>query len=409
MTNAKQKAQAVLETRAGVFAEYTRTQDDTAMGADDKRKRLEALDSRLTELTAEANALVSRAEAEAEQRAMESRVGAILNPNGARSDERGGWGGTDFRIPSAREYVEARALTTDPASAGLTVPKSVYDKFVVSLRKRSAVLASGVNLIPMDAGSMVIPVVRDDGAASVVAEGATIPMTDMQLSDAGFRAYKVAKMITITSELLEDSATDFRQSVSDALTRSVGATVDDLFLNGSGVKQPLGLLNTPGVSKRALGAAVTLDDVSDEMAAIEAEGGVPSAILVDPATFNVVRKLKASTAGTYHSSPFVAQDGPRQVWGANLIPAPRLAPGTVIVMDPTQVFTGLRSDVVLAFSDQVLFTEDKTVARVTSRWAGVGLSDIKAVRILTGTAGALQGAQTLSAEAAAPAPRKTAR
>lgn len=70
-------------------------------------------------------------------------------------------------------------------------------------------------------------------------------------------------------------------------------------------------------------------------------------------------------------------------WGANLIPALRLAPRTVIVMDATEVYVGLRRDVTIAYSDQVRFESDQVVARVTSRWAGVGLTDTKAVRVLT--------------------------
>ncbi|MGW9025153.1 hypothetical protein ACWGQ5_13150 [Streptomyces sp. NPDC055722] len=52
-------------------------------------------------------------------------------------------------------------------------------------------------------------------------------------------------------------------------------------------------------------------------------------------------------------------------------------------MDSSQVYVGLRRDVNVAYSDQVKFLEDKTVARVTSRWAGVGVADTKAVRVLT--------------------------
>ncbi|MFE5873579.1 phage major capsid protein, partial [Streptomyces roseifaciens] len=242
---------------------------------------------------------------------------------------------------------------------------------------------AGVNVIEMDSGTLQIPTVTDDGAASVVAEGAAIPLTDMQVADTGFKAHKIARGIKITSELLEDSAADARQAVSDALTRSVATAVDDYFFNGTGVNQPLGILKAPGVVSTPLSAPATLDNIADEMAAIEAYGGTVKSILVDPQTFNAIRKMKASGSGVYHSSPFVATDGPSQAWGAQLIGAPRLPAGTVVLMDPAYIHVGLRRNVMVAYSDQVLFMQDSDAAKITTRWAGVGLADPKAVRVLT--------------------------
>jgi HK97 family phage major capsid protein len=287
-------------------------------------------------------------------------------------------------LPSASEYRGQRDLSTNPASSGVAVTPQVYDQFVVSMRKASSFLSAGINLLPItEGGKLQVPTVTSDGTAGVVAEGSAIPLTDMTVGDSGFTPYKVAQATAITSELLEDSTPDVRKAVTEALVRNTAAAVDDLFYAGTGTNQPIGITKIAGVVSTALSAAITLDNVADEMAAIEAQGGTVTAILADPGTFNVIRKAKASTAGTYHSTPFAVQDGPRQVWGASLIPAPRLAAGTVILMDASQVYAGLRRDVNVAYSDEVKFLEDKTVARVTSRWAGVGVTDVKAVRVLT--------------------------
>ncbi|MGR6997209.1 phage major capsid protein [Yinghuangia aomiensis] len=153
----------------------------------------------------------------------------------------------------------------------------------------------------------------------------------------------------------------------------------------TGTGQPLGLLNAAGINKRALTAPVSLDDLSDELMAIEAQGGTPTAIVTDPATFGILRKQKASGAGTYHLSPYLQSDSPGSVWGVPLISAPRLPLGTVIAMDARLVFCGIRRDASFAYAD--LFDNDVLGCRITTRWAGVEVMDPKAVRVLTGATG----------------------
>ncbi|MEU0437330.1 phage major capsid protein [Streptomyces sp. NPDC006290] len=376
-------ARTTLEARGRLFEEYKDVLKDSALGDGERAERLKRLDAAIEEKSAEVRDFTSKAEAEAESRSIDGRLGNLFGGSdgswGARTVSEG-----RFILPSAAEYRELRDLSTSVGSGGVAVTPEVYSQFVTSLRKASSFLQAGVNLLPITAGgTLQVPTVTSDGSAGLVAEGSPIPLTDMTLTDSGFKAYKVAQATAITSEVMEDSTPDVRKAVTDALIRSTAAAVDDLFYAGTGTSQPIGVTKIPGVVSTGLSAAITLDNVADEMAAIEAYGGTVTAILADPGTFNVIRKAKASTAGTYHSSPFANQDGPRQVWGASLIPAPRLAAGTVILMDASQVYAGLRRDVNVAYDNSVRFLNDETVARVTSRWAGVGVTDVKAVRVLT--------------------------
>ena len=164
-------------------------------------------------------------------------------------------------------------------------------------------------------GYMAVPTVTNDGTASIVGEGQPIPQSDLSFADSGFKAYKVAQLVALTSEILEDSAVDIRKATSDALIRNTAATVDNLFYNGTGTGEPMGILNIPSLTTTALTAPVTLDNLADQMTEIESYGGTVTSILADPAAFSIIRKLKSSGSGEYFSSPFVSQDGPQQVWG----------------------------------------------------------------------------------------------
>ncbi|MFI9720804.1 phage major capsid protein [Streptomyces sp. NPDC052396] len=380
-------AKKSLEARQRLFEEYKSVDADTSLNASEKRTKLEAINSALDERGEEVRDYTEKAERAAEDRKLGNKLAALFK-NGTESpydvEDRGWATGNGFILPSESEY---RSISTLPSSAGAAVPPGVFQDFVISMRQQATFLKGKVNLLPMSEGYMHVPVVAGDGTSSVVPEGAQIPVSDLSFGDAGFASYKVAQLAAITSEVLQDAAVDVRKAVSDAMMRNVAATVDSLFYNGTGTSQPMGILNVPGLTSSALSASVTLDNIADQMAQIEAYGGKVTEIHTDPATYNLIRKLKANTAGLYFSSPYSGTDGPQQVWGADLIPAPHLPAGTVIVMDGRHVYTGLRREIELQFSWEFFFDTDRLGARVTSRWAGVGVADTRAVRILTKTLG----------------------
>ncbi|MFG2846062.1 phage major capsid protein [Kitasatospora sp. NPDC048296] len=376
-------AKRSLEARQRLFKEYKSVDADTSLSASEKRAKLEALKAVIDEKGEEVKDYTAKAEMEAENRRLGNPLAALFkdgNTGPYEAEERGWATGKGFMLPSEAEY---RSISTLPASAGAAVPPGVFQDFVVSMRQKATFLKGKINLLPMNEGFMHVPVISGDGSSSVVPEGAQIPVSDLSFGDAGFASYKVAQLAAITSEVLEDAAVDVRKAVSEAMMRNVAATVDSLFYNGTGTNQPMGILKVPGLTSTALTAAVTLDNLADEMAQIEAYGGKVTEIHTDPATYNVIRKLKANTAGLYFSSPFAGTDGPQQVWGADLIPAPHLPAGTIIIMDGNQVYTGLRRQIELQYSFEFFFDTDRLGARVTSRWAGVGVADTRAVRILT--------------------------
>lgn len=383
-------AKRALDSRAVLFEEYKTVGNDTKLSSTEKRERLKHIGTALDEKGEEVKDFVAKAEAEAESRKLSRKMPGLIgsSANPLDPEDRGWATGDGFTLPSGREWqahMESRDISTALSSAGVAVPTGVYADFVTSLRQKSSFLASGINLLPMSEGILNIPVVTADGSATVVAEGAQIPKSDLSFGNAGFNSYKVAELVAVTSEMFEDSAADVRRAVANALIRNTALTVDNLLYNGTGSGQPLGILNVAGITSTSLSAAVTLDNLADEMTQIEAYGGTVTSILTDPATFSVIRKLKSSGSGQYFSSPFVATDGPNQVWGARLAAAQKLPSGTVILMDNSQVYAGLRRQVQLMFSGEFYFDTDKLGARITSRWAGVGVADLKAVRILKKT------------------------
>jgi HK97 family phage major capsid protein len=115
-----------------------------------------------------------------------------------------------------------------------------------------------------------------------------------------FTPVKFADLQASSNELIDDSNIDVRNILSTTMVRNLASAIDYGLINGAGGTTALkGLLASGSNTKTALGVAINLDALFDAYAAIEATGAIPTAILLSPDAAAVIRKSKASTAGTY--------------------------------------------------------------------------------------------------------------
>ncbi|MGR6997210.1 phage major capsid protein [Yinghuangia aomiensis] len=127
-------------------------------------------------------------------------------------------------------------MTTAPPSAGVIMSTGLFRELLITLRKESSFLKAlpETNVIRMEDGNLVLPKMTDDGTASWVAEGSVIPRTDGVLASNTLKAWKLARITSMTSEALEDSGLDARAAINAALLRSIAAGVDDAMFSAHG-------------------------------------------------------------------------------------------------------------------------------------------------------------------------------
>jgi HK97 family phage major capsid protein len=102
----------------------------------------------------------------------------------------------------------------------------------------------------------------------------------------------------MSNDLLEDSAFDMFGMSSDLFGEAFALGEDDVFINGTGIAQPLGLLNSPGSTDRIGTAAsgttssLTADGLISLFYAVPAQYRLNAAFVMNSATMAVVEKLK---------------------------------------------------------------------------------------------------------------------
>jgi HK97 family phage major capsid protein len=202
--------------------------------------------------------------------------------------------------------------------------------------------------------------------------------------------FTAAGLATISNQLLADSNPAVDQLVTADLAKRLVALEETAFIAGTGTNQPLGILNTPGITATTVATTpidVLLDAILDSIAKVESAHGSPSAILMHPRTWTRLLKAK-TTAGAYYLGPAGPGNFPdvtsartgvrgpaKSIWGypvvtSNRIPT-NLGAGTnesrVIVGDFREALILDRQGITVDESPHVFFTTNQTVFRSEMR------------------------------------------
>jgi HK97 family phage major capsid protein len=169
------------------------------------------------------------------------------------------------------------------------------------------------NVITTSSGDRKIPVVASKGTASWVDEEGEIPESDESFGQVSIGAYKLATMIKVSEELLNDSVFNLESYISREFARRIGSKEEEAFFTGDGSGKPTGILaDTSGgqVGVTAAGAtAITLDEVLDLFYSLKAPYRKKAVFVLNDATIKAIRKLKDSN-GQYLWQPSIKEATP---------------------------------------------------------------------------------------------------
>jgi len=254
---------------------------------------------------------------------------------------------------------------TESGGLGAAITPEQWATFVLEhLTAQSVVLASGATRIDTLNRQIHVPRVLSSGGADWFSELDPITETGPTGDDLVLSMKKVAALVTLSSEAVDDSNPSVLDTVGTAMTRAVALKADAGILNGPGGKAPVGVYGQAG--GHVVSAGITIDALIDASGQIAAVGGSARAAYLNPADITALMKSK-----DLQERPLLGPDyvgGPTStVYGLTLWSTPAIAAGTGLVADPSQIIVAVRSDPSVAVSQDALFTSDGQIARVIAR------------------------------------------
>lgn len=232
---------------------------------------------------------------------------------GRASDEykRAFWNG--MRNKMSYEVQNALSIGTD-SEGGYLVPDE-YEKKLVEALQDEVFFRSLATVIRTSSGDRKIPIVTSRGEAAWIDEGGQFPESEDSFGQTSIGAYKLATMIKVSDELLNDSVFNIEAYISKEFGRRIGAKEEEAFFIGDGSGKPTGLFHTTGgadTGVTATSTSITFDDVMDLYYSLRAPYRNKATWLLNDSTVKAIRKLKDGN-GNYIWQPSVKEGEPDRI------------------------------------------------------------------------------------------------
>ena len=205
------------------------------------------------------------------------------------------------------------ALQVGTDSEGGYLAPDEFERTLVEALEEENIFRQLAHVIQTSSGDRKIPVVATKGTASWVDEEAAIPESDPAFGQVSIGAYKLATMLKVSEELLNDSVFDLESYIAKEFGRRMGSKEEEAFLIGDGVGKPVGVFQTAGGGEVGVTAAsdkaVTADELIDLFYSLRAPYRKNAVFIMNDATVKLIRKLK-DTTGQYLWQPALTAGTP---------------------------------------------------------------------------------------------------
>ena len=304
------------------FLDARRAADGT-LAAEDKAT-YDRMEDEVIELGKEIERMERRAAIDAEMnlpanRAIVTRPDATVDAEAAKPEKKGRasdeYRDAFWRVMRAKsvphEILNALTIGTD-SEGGYLVPDE-YQRTLIDALQDQNIFRSLAHVITTSSGDRKIPVVASHGTAAWIDEGGQYPESDDAFGQVSIGAYKLATMIKVSEELLNDSVFDMPSYIAREFARRIGAAEEEAFFTGDGSGKPLGVLAATGGAETGVTAAsataITMDEIMDLFYSLRAPYRKNAVFVMNDSTIKAIRKLKNNN-GDYLWQPSVQAGQP---------------------------------------------------------------------------------------------------
>lgn len=192
---------------------------------------------------------------------------------------------------------ESRSLNTT-ADGGALIPENVANEIVLKMEQISPVFGQARKFNSVS-GNLKVAKENDSIVAGFVGEGNDVVEGQLGLEFVELTQKRVGAAITITNQLINDSAVNITDYVQNLLARRVAKAVEKAILVGNGKEEFKGIINDPEVASVNVSGAVTLDDLQSLYLGIHPDFLDQASFIMEREFFNQIAKMKDNNGHYY--------------------------------------------------------------------------------------------------------------
>ena len=209
---------------------------------------------------------------------------------------------------------EARALQEGTDSEGGYLTETVLERRLVETLADQNIMRQLCSVINTTSDRN-IPVESTVGSATWTAEEAAYTESDSAFSQVSLSAYKIATIMKVSEELMQDSVFNMSDYVGRNFGRRIAEAEEAAFVAGNGSGKPTGA--TAGASAgvtTASATAITSNEVLDLMYSLKRQYRKSASWLMNDSTIKAIRQLKDDN-GQYLWQPALSAGDPDTIGG----------------------------------------------------------------------------------------------
>lgn len=296
------------------------------------------------------------------------------------------------------DVVQAKTMSEGVDSEGGYLVPEEFRATLIRLVETYGDARKVATVLPMGKDELRIPKLVSGVTVYWVNEGANITPSTPTFGRVNLVAKKLAALVPVTSELLEDSSISIANLLANLFAEAMAEEEDRVAFTGStsGGDPFDGVLYASGVNQVIMAEtsfdAINADYLLDLTSAVPSAAAKRGTFVLHRTVFDKVRKLKDSNGDYIWQKPSAAAPG--TIWGYPYI-VTDVMPGMadsgpnkpfVFFGDLRQIYIGDRRKMSIAQSSHVGFTQDLIYLKATERVAmSVALPDAFAVLVTSGT------------------------
>jgi len=180
---------------------------------------------------------------------------------------------------------------------GVVVPSDDETILSAELAKRN-VFRQICSVVATNSPGTMVRALSPAGEAAFVPEDGVIPSSDAVQTEFKIRSYKIAQLIRVGYDLLNDAGYDLRSALMKELGRMFASAEENACVNGDGETQPCGILHAEHGAETGAsvtGSSITFDDVAALYFSVGSEYRQCGTWLMNDQTAFALRRLKDST------------------------------------------------------------------------------------------------------------------
>lgn len=257
------------------------------------------------------------------------------------------------------------------ADGGFTVPQDFYNVLLEEIQEVS-VMRGLVTVVPMKTNVLTLSMIDHGPDVYWTAEGATKTTTTADFTQPTITAYKLAAIIYLTDELIDDSAFSLTQVLVRRFATKIAEREDQAIFQGTGVGQPTGLFIAGTIPTRACVGNLDLDDIINLEYDLPVKFRPNAKFFIHPNNVRELRLIKDTTNRYIWQDP-VAPGQPATIHGYPVIENYWVGDATILFGDVKECYwLGDRQRMTVKISNdtETTFTQDKTAIRVVERIGG---------------------------------------